>query len=122
MMVFLNGDDFVSRSPENVRWFVALSSKCCIKTRGPQAREAREGANRVVRWRPGKGITIEADPRHSEILIESVEAQSGKALKITAEKIAGNVEDSGEGLEASEASKFRSDVARMNYLARVAQT
>ena len=43
-------------------------------------------------------------PRHVGILIERVEVQSGKALKTTAGKIAGNAE-------------FCLDVARMNYLA-----
>ena len=64
-----------------------------------------------------KGITIEADPRHVGILIESVEVQSGRSFRTTADKIAGNVEGTGEGFVASEASKFCLDVARMNYLA-----
>ena len=42
----------------------------------------------MVRWRPRKGITVEADPRHVEILIEGVEVQSLKALKIAVEKVA----------------------------------
>ena len=123
IMVFLHGDDFVSSgSPENLKWFKSvLSSKYCIKTTviGEDSKFEKQVRvlNRLVRWWPGEGVTIEADPRHVEILIESVEVQNEKTLKITGEKDAGNVEDSGEGLEASKASKFRSDVARLNYLA-----
>ena len=123
IMVFLHGDDFVSSgSPENLSWLKGvLGSKYCIKTTmiGEDIKYEKQVRvlNRLVKWWPGEGVTIEADPRHVEILIESVEVQNEKALKITGEKDTGDAEGAGEGLEASKTSKFRSDVARLNYLA-----
>ena len=46
--------------------------------------------NRLVRWWPGEESTIEADPRHVEILIECMVVQNDMSLKVTREKVAGS--------------------------------
>ena len=39
--------------------------------------------NRIVRWHPGEGVIIEADPRHVEIAIVDAGAGSAKTLSPT---------------------------------------
>ena len=78
--------------------------------------------NRIVRWRPGQGVTIEADPRHVEILVDSTGVKDERPLttngsKDDREKEAGRDLAKAEKLDDNSVSKYRSDVARWNFLA-----
>ena len=123
IMVFLHGDDFVSSgSPEDLKWFeTVLRAKYCITTtfigEDPKFEKQATVLNRLVRWQPGEGVTIEADPRHVEILIDSTEVQNERTLTVTGERDAGNTRDNAENLTAPLVSKYRADIARLNYLA-----
>ena len=128
MMVFLHGDDFVSSgSVEDLKLLEkVLSAKYSIKTTtiGEGEKLAKEVRilNRIVRWRPGEGVTIEADPRHLEILVDSTGVKDERPLttngsKDDQEKEAGRDLAKGEKLDDNSVSKYRSDVARLNYLA-----
>ena len=97
--------------------------------------------NRIVRIHPRRGITIEPDPRHAEILIRDLEGKSGRAVttpmtkdnaKESVESITEEVyekarntkawrHDSGpsdhDKLEDAQVTRYRALVARANYLA-----
>ena len=44
--------------------------------------------NRLTRWHPGKGIALEADPRHAKVMVEEMQCGSKTSLKIPATKSA----------------------------------
>ena len=76
----------------------------------------------VMYGRPGEGATIEADPRHLEILVDSTGVKDERPLttngsKDDQEKEAGRDLAKGEKLDDNSVSKYRSDVARLNFLA-----
>ena len=97
--------------------------------------------NRIVRIHPRRGITIEPDPRHAEILIRDLDGESGRAVttpmtkdnaKESVESITEEVyekarnkkarrHDSGpsdhDKLEDAQVTRYRALVARANYLA-----
>ena len=59
IMVFLHGDDFVSSgSPENRRWFDALSSKYCIKITMMGEDNKHEKQVRVQDGGQGRGLPL----------------------------------------------------------------
>ena len=130
MMVFSHGDDFVSSgSVEDLKLLEkVLSAKYSIKTTtiGEGEKLAKEVRilNRIVRWRPGEGVTIEADPGHLEILVDSTGVKDERPLttngsKDDQEKEARRDLAKGEKLDDNSVSKYRSDVARLNYSAAV---
>ena len=112
---------------EDLKWLdCILEQRYAIKTTtiGEYDIFAKEVTilNRIVRWHPGEGATIEADPRHVEIAIKDAGASGSKTLSSTGEKseskIDVNDQDDSEGelLESARASAYTSVVARMNYL------
>ena len=79
--------------------------------------QERSVLNRIVRW-DKYGIEYEADPRHSEIIIGELGLKGSKAVVAPGVKVAINPDDPGEPLSTAESSRFRSLVARANYLAQ----
>ena len=86
MMVFLHGDDFVSSgSVEDLKLLEkVLSAKYSIKTttigEGEMLAKEVRILNRIARWRPGEGVTIAADPRRLEILVDSTGVKDERPL------------------------------------------
>ena len=123
VMTFLHGDDFVSSgSLEDLKWLEGvLKSRYSIKTTtiGEDEKLAKEVRilNRIVRWHPGEGVTIEADPRRVEIAIVDTGVSNAKTLSSTGEKsevkIDVNDQDESEGelLGPARTSAYRSVVA-----------
>ena len=91
-MSFVHGVDFVSSgTPEDLEWLrTVLAKKYCLKTTviGEQAKFEKHVRvlNRLVRWHSGIGVTVEADLRHVEILLEDTGAKHDKILTVTGEK------------------------------------
>ena len=113
-MSFVHGDDFVSSgSPEDLEWLrTVLNNKYCIKTTviGEQGKLEKHVRvlNRLVRWHAGVGITVEADPRHVEVLLEETGAKDDKELSITGEKRSDDNNIGSEtGVDSTTATKYR---------------
>ena len=118
-MTFLHGGDFVSSGcPEDLKWPEGvLKDKYSIKTTtvgedGKLALEVRI-LNRIVRWHPGKGVTIEADPRHVEMIMKDAGTGDSRTLSSTGARSEVNDNDEedeseGELLEPSRSTAYRS--------------
>ena len=145
------GDDFVSAGTESyLEWLdQALKRKYAIKTtvigEAKHLKKELRVINRILRWHVGKGVTLEADPRHAQILIKEREGEQGRQVitpSVQAQQEEEETEDQkeedikrrrsrgaldktmkntsdasrGEHLPPSQATKYRSLVARANYL------
>ena len=114
----VHGDDFVSEGPEEgLRAMdTMLRKEFEIKTEilGPDPRKHVQSIkilNRIITW--GKdGISWEPDPRHAELIVESLGTQKNAAT-------AGidDIEEDDTPLSAEATSSYRSLAARANYLA-----
>ena len=86
MMVFLHGADFVSSgSVEDLKLLEKVLSAKYDRRGEKLAKEVRI-LNRIVRWRPGEGVTIEADPRHLDILVDSTGVKDERLLPTNGSK------------------------------------
>ncbi len=145
LKTFVHGDDFVtSGDPDQVKWLEGkLMDKYAITTTyvgdyPGMAREARI-LNRIIRLHPGQGITIEADPRHVEIMVKDAGLEKVTGLKVpavndddneTEEQKAKDIQNRKEAgtltaktadqkidsLNSQETTLFRALVARANFL------
>lgn len=83
---FVHGDDYVSTAmPKQLEWFKSkLEDKYQIKTQwlGPGEKHSREVKilNRIIGWDDIQGITVEADPRHAEIIINQLKFHEAKVV------------------------------------------
>ncbi len=134
---FVHGDDYVSAGEKkDIKWLEAeLERKYEITTTiiGPENDDEKSVRvlNRLITWRPGKGIEYEADPRHAQILVK--ELASGKAVSTPAtredhedenkkmtdvkkKKEQQNVKKEAKDEEV-EGTRFRGLAARANFLA-----
>ena len=84
-------------------------------TIGPDAHDLRSMTilNRIVEWTEN-GITLEADPRHVDLLLHELGLEKAKGSEVTGTKID---RDDGHPLTTSEATRYRSIAARFNLLA-----
>ena len=94
--------------------------------------------NREIRYEPGRGITIEADPRHAKLIVQETGCEHMGTLRIPAarpndgesdetkekearekRKTQGKNKDGGGSmkLDKKKASRYRAIVARAKYLA-----
>ena len=71
--------------------------------------------NRCVEWK-ADGIHYEADPRHSEIIIDEMKISGGKGVVTPGIKIDDTTPDMELPLDAQKAPKFKQITARANYL------
>ena len=80
----VHGDDFVSSGFEiDLRWLdQGLREKYALKTsmvgEAHVLKKEVRVLNRIIRWHCGKGATIEADPRHAQILINELCKETDK--------------------------------------------
>ena len=120
-VVFIHGDAFVASGTEahleEVREIVC--SKYLTKVRGilgPEPRDAKALIilNRVIEWRPD-GIALEADPRHVELVLQSLGMETCKGSEVTGAAV-GDSEDDSPELSKQEQKEFRSLAARCNFL------
>ena len=119
----MNGDDFVIEGRESdLHWAGAiLEKKYIVKIRailGPERGDAKvaEILSRTVEWREDE-IWYEADPRHVEKMLEDMDMEECNPCVIPGAK-GQNEEDDEEELDGMLAWRYRSVVARANYLAQ----
>ena len=119
---FVHGDDYVSSAhPKQLEWLKGkLEGKYTIKTQwlGPNKEYQQEVKilNRIVGWDHVKGIVFEADPRHTEIIVEQLQLKEAKPVSTPGTKDEGSTtEDCNEELEENQASQYRAITARCNY-------
>ena len=97
-----------------------LERKLDIKTTvmGPAEGEVREMRilNRIVRG-TGDGITYEADPRHAEIIVESMGLENANSVAAPGSGDGPGGEEEEEELEEGDKTRYRAIAARCNYLA-----
>ena len=73
--------------------------------------------NRVVGWDNVKGLVFEADPRHTEIIIEQLNLKGAKPVSTPGTKEEGNTtQDCQSELSEQQASQYRAITARCNYI------
>ena len=92
----VHGDDFVIEGEEvHMEWLknelvkVWSIKHVIIGERGGLAKTCRV-FNRVLRWHPSQGVTIEADGRHAEIMIRELGVQ--ECRKVTSPTIKEEIE------------------------------
>ena len=143
----MHGDDFLAAGEESAlkQFKEQLAKKWKIKhTHIGEAEHLGKHMrvlNRIVRIHPRRGITIEPDPRHAEILIRDLEGDSGRlvttpmtkdSIKESVESITedvyekarngkikggGNRTSDYDELDDAQITRYRALVARANYLA-----
>ena len=116
----VHGDDFVSlSSPQNCRWLrKVLKSEWDIKERGLLGEDVTDIRilGRILS-RTEKGYTLEADPRHAEILIAS-EGLTDKSNGVVTPGIKADAGDeTSKPLDQDSASAYRSKCMRAAYMA-----
>ena len=121
IMTLVHGDDYFSSGLQaNLDWLEGeLAASYEIQTQKIGAGEGcvQEGKvlNRIVRY-TDQGWQLEADPRHSELIIEQLGVDGGKA--VVTPGIDDDDDESVEvDIEGADATRFRGVAARCNYLA-----
>ena len=99
-----------------------MDKKYQVKTQvfGPEQDQAKEVKilNRIIGWSGNEGISYEADPRHTEIIIEQLKLQDAKPVSTPGTKEEGRTQEGHDNpLGEKESSNFRAIVARCNYIA-----
>ncbi len=119
----VHGDDFVSTGTrEEVRWFnKMLEQRFEVKTKviGRGKGEDKEGKvlNRVIRVTE-EGWEYEADQRHGEMIVNTLNLQEAKGVSSPGEEDKPwRLEEESRKLEGELATEFRALAARANYLA-----
>ena len=120
--VLVQGDDFTISGKEPDLHWVAEIFKQKYKTKvrgimGPDAHDCKAMSilNRIVEW-AGNGISLEADPRHVDIVLRDLGLEKGKGSDITGSR-AEEIDAEEPELEMHESTSYRSIAARLNFLA-----
>ena len=141
LKTYVHGDDFVTTGlVEELIWLKGkLGAKYNISTtilgEDKELEKRVQVLNRTLEWIPGEGITLEADQRHAQVIIEETGSSNKSPLKIPATKVLAEekedlkaseakearkkgkkAEEKRDKLEGKAATKFRALVARANYL------
>jgi hypothetical protein len=118
----VHGDDFTSLGVESSLHWLAdqLKLTFSIKERGilgpePRDTKAIRLLSRIIAWEP-TGIRYEADQRHAEIVIKSLNLDNAKGVSTPGTKDRDKSEEDDELLNAETATLYRACVARCNFL------
>ena len=121
--IAVHGDDFVIEGrDEDLRWVESLlRAKYIVKMRGvmgPEPADAKEVdiLNRVVRWGASE-LQYEADPRHVENILRDMGMETCNGGTVPGAKEEGKHDEEDKELNEMDRRRFRSVVARANYLA-----
>ena len=120
----VHGDDFTTVGGQaSLKWMrQELERRYELKTHvlGPDVGESTEVRvlNRIIRW-SAEGVTYEPDPRHAEIIRQQLGLQNAKGVTSpgTKEQETEPMRSSPD-MDATDAWKYRSIVARCNFLAQ----
>ena len=118
----VHGDDFLTLSDDRGQDFFEK----CLKERYQYKMRGRLGSrpgdtreirvlNRYIRWSMGGDPEYEADPRHAQILIKSLNLENGK--EVTSPIVKRDVHNDGE-LPSAQVTTYRSLTMRGAYLAQ----
>ena len=89
---FVHGDDFVSPgSDEALEWLRNLLEKAYKITRtmlgnGNQFDKKTTILNRILEWDDDVGISLSADPRHVQVMLDLLDCKDDKPLRVPIEK------------------------------------
>ena len=123
--VEVHGDDFTGLgAKEHLEWFAKeLGKHWTVETRGylgppgmPGTKQSIDILNRLVSWTE-RGIELEADPRHAELVIREMGCEGAKVTTALVKERVDDVDDA-DPLEPEVASKYRSVSMRLSYLAQ----
>ena len=123
--VEVHGDDFTGLGAQDqLKWFATeLGKHWTVENRGylgppgmPGTKQSIDILNRLVTWTE-RGIELEADPRHSELIIREMGCDGAKVTTALVKERLEEVENS-EPLEPSEVPRYRSVSMRLAYLAQ----
>ena len=122
--IYVHGDDYVSAgTTANLKCLkTELEKKYQVKTQFPGPGEDQAKAirilNRVIGWNGNEGASYEADPRHTEIIIDQLKFKDAKPVSTPGAKEEGRIQNGHESnLGETESSHYRAIVARCNYTA-----
>jgi hypothetical protein len=123
LVSMVHGDHFVTAGEEeDAKWLECKpKERFEIKTHviGSKSTMSQEGKvlNRVLRRTP-EGWEYEADPRHAELIIKSLNLEDSKPVSTAGEdEKEWKIEEEAEKLEGQQATEYRALAARSNYLA-----
>ena len=119
----VHGDDFITLADdEGQDYFKARLKKWYqYKMRrrlGPKSTDSRECRvlNRYILWPEGQEPEYEADPRHGEAIVKELGLENAKPVITPVEKNPPRGEDDEVKLGPSAHKRYRSIVAKANYL------
>lgn len=122
--VVVHGDDFVVSGAEGDLKYVeeVLRKKYPVKMRGtlgPDAKDQKEAVilNRKVYWTK-KGVEFEADTTHVQKILEEMGMEDCNESQVPGAQREETADSEHDGLDPEGAWKYRSVVARANYLAQ----
>ena len=120
LVIEVHGDDFTNiGSEEDLNWFKSqISSRFEFKHKarlGPDAGDDKSVRilNRIISWEDDVAINYEADQRHAEILVESMNLETANVVSTPGVK-----ESGGEGPLSNQGTEYRAIAARSKYLAQ----
>eukprot|EP00973_Karenia_brevis_P095138 12425852-Karenia_brevis.AAC.1 len=122
ILTMVHGDDFLSTAVEsNLKWLESiLRREFEIKTKivGPEGKDEKQLKilNRIITYRE-HGIDYEPDPRHAEIIVEQLGLKNAKELSTPGVDQEPESANSDETLSPEQTTKYKSIVARANFLA-----
>ena len=116
----VHGDDFVlSGTPGHLEQFANdLSKKYLVKVRGilgpePTDMNAITVLHRRLQW-TRRGLQVEADPKHVSIVFQELGLEDARGSNITGTRR--ELEEDDEPLDRTDTARYRSIVARCNYV------
>ena len=121
----VHGDDFIGLGQKSqLEWFAQeLGKHWTVETRGyleppgmPGTQQSIDILNRLVSW-TNRGIELEADPRHVEIIINEIGCEGAKVTTALVKERMEEVEDA-DPLEPKEVARYRSVSMRLSYIAQ----
>ena len=123
--VEVHSDDFTGLGAKgHLEWFASeLGKHWTVETRGflgppgmPGTKQKIDILNRLISWTE-RGIELEADPRHSELIIKEMGCEGAKVTTALVKERVGEI-DEAELLDSEEASRYRSVSMRLAYLSQ----
>ena len=118
-LAYIHGDDFVVEGDEEqlARVQESVCNRYPTKVRGivgPAPTDVKEIIilNRVLQWRE-TSITLEADPRHQELILEEMGLSGCKGARRIGGEIKADADDE-DPLSSAESTAYRSLAARCN--------
>eukprot|EP00973_Karenia_brevis_P075868 10540854-Karenia_brevis.AAC.1 len=123
IIVMVHGDDFISTGKgEDLQWMrkrIEKEYEISTEIIGPEIGDKKQAKvlNRTMTY-TNNGIEYEPDPRHAEIIVKELGLEQCNTVLTPGISEEPEKKDDGEALKSEEAAKYKSVVARANYLAQ----